>query len=163
MCVPKWKGVCILCLYICVCACVCVSVYVCWCLRLSACLRLCESHTKIIKFPFYWHTKLTYIRREECDSLGFGLGLSVRLVAILQTQRRQTEHERKAAINKQGKGRKKAAMNVWHKTKRQAATISQSSLAKWFNKVNTDTLALTPTNWHTYTHTLTCKIHNKGR
>lgn len=37
-------------------------------------------------------------------------------------------------------------MNVWHKTKRQAATISQSSLAKWFNKVNTDTLALTHTH-----------------
>lgn len=41
-------------------------------------------------------------------------------------------------------------MNVWHKTKRQAATISQSSLAKWFNKVNTDTLALT--HRHTHTH-----------
>lgn len=43
-------------------------------------------------------------------------------------------------------------MNVWHKTKRQAATISQSSLAKWFNKVNTDTLALTHTDTHTHSY-----------
>jgi len=30
---------------------------------------------------------------------------------------------------------------MWHKTKRQATTISQSSLAKWFNKVSTQNTA----------------------
>jgi len=60
-------------------------------------------------------------------------------------------------INKQKKVKKikeeerKGRNKMWHKTKRQATTISQSSLAKWFNKVSTQNTA-THNSLHSIPH-----------
>lgn len=89
-----------------------VWVCVCVCIRLLVLVLVCLPALMWISYENY---KISILLTFEIDLyqarrvrfFGLWLGLSVRLVAILQTRRRQTEHERKAAINKQEKREKK--------------------------------------------------------